>query len=59
MALIQYPFRLEIGSRDRLEKEFDLIGQVVNSIDVRSISYTRDYDLLPKVCETILQDLAL
>lgn len=57
MEIIKHPYRLEIGIHERLQKEFDVIGQVVDSIDVRSMSYPRDYALLPKVCEAILTDL--
>jgi hypothetical protein len=57
MALVKHPYRLEIGIRERLRKEFDVIGRVVNSIDVHCMSYPRDYALLPNVCETILADL--
>jgi len=57
MALIKHPYRLEIGIHGRLRQEFDTIGRVVNSIEVRRMSYPREYALLPKVCETILKDL--
>ena len=57
MALIKHPYRLEIGIRERLQKEFAVIGQVVDSINIRSMSYPRDYALLPDVCKAILADL--
>lgn len=57
MALIKHPYRLEIGIRDRLRKEFDVLGRVVNSLVVCALNYPRDYALLPNVCEAILADL--
>ena len=57
MALVKHPYRLEINIHERLRKEFDVIGRVVNSIDVHCLSYPHDYALLPDVCETILSDL--
>ena len=57
IALMKHPYRLEIGIHERLRKEFDVIGRVVKLIDVRSMTYPRDYALLPKVCEAILSDL--
>ena len=57
IALMKHPYRLEIGIHERLRKEFDVIGRVLKLIDVRSMTYPRDYALLPNVCEAILADL--
>jgi len=57
MELIKHPYRLEIDIRERLREEFNVLGRVVNSLDVRCMKYPRDYAMLPKVCEAILEDL--
>ncbi len=57
VALMKHPYRLEIGIHERLRKEFDVIGRVLKLIAVRSMTYPRDYALLPNVCEAILSDL--
>jgi len=57
MELIKHPYRLEIDIRERLREEFNVLGRVVSSLDVRCMKYPLDYALLPKVCEAILEDL--
>jgi len=57
METVKHPYRLEIDIRQILQKEFNVLGRLVNSIDIRRIRYPRDYALLPNVCEAILEDL--
>lgn len=57
METVKHPYRLEIEFRNKLQKEFEVLGRLVNSIDIRRIRYPRDFGILPKVCEAILEDL--
>jgi len=57
MELVKHPYRLGLNPRERLRKEFQTLGRLVNSLVVRRICYPRDYALLPDVHEAILADL--
>ncbi len=57
MELVKHPYRLGLDNREWLKEEFQALGRLVNSLAVRRVTYPRNYGLLPKVCEAILEDL--
>jgi hypothetical protein len=57
MVLVSNTLRLDITDRETLAREFFFFQQIVSTVPVRRLHFSRDFHLLPAVREAILADL--
>ncbi len=58
MALVRCGFRLDITDPDMLTRQFNFLHKVACNIQVRQLSFPKDFASLPAVREAILADLS-
>ncbi len=56
MELVKHPYRLGIDMNEKLKDEFEFIGRVVDEVEVKRVTYPKDYAALGEVREKILED---
>jgi hypothetical protein len=57
LELTQCLFRLDPHDKEKYREEFLLLGQMVSSVQVFRLSYSRSFEFLPTVREAILKNL--
>ncbi len=57
MALVKCAFRLDITDYHMLRRQFHFLERVASRVSVRRLTFPRDFDFLPTVQETIVNDL--
>jgi len=59
VALLSATFQLHLDDPGRASAMFDGLGDLIDTVPVRTLAYPRTYDRLPEVREAILDDLAV
>jgi len=57
ITLVKCAFRLDITDRHMLRRQFNFLERVASRVSVRRLTFPRDFNFLPAVCEAILKDL--
>lgn len=58
IELVKHTYRLDMTDKDRLRKEFDEIGNVLDHVGFAQLTYPRDMSKLASVHDAIIADLA-
>ena len=59
LELVRNAYRLDITDQKKVRKEFESLGWLTASLEVRRLSFPRDFPLLDKVRRAILTDLSV
>ena len=57
VELVKHAFRLDVTDQKRLREEFERLGQVAASLDVRRLGFPREFSLLPAVHDAVLSNI--
>lgn len=58
LELLAHSYNSMVSTPDRLQRHFLFVGQIVQRVPVRSLSFRRDFDNLPSVVAAIRRDMA-
>ncbi len=56
LQLLENTFNRRLVDPDRLDRQFTLMAEIANAVNIRLISYPRVLNCLPTVCEALLRD---